>query len=64
MALYDPRPLSIYERRVLVTKLRNEAAEKTAEADRIEAGIKSDEDAMVTLIKESIAKTQGYEDEL
>ena len=48
------RPLSLPERVALAEKLRNEAAEKLAEAERIEAGVKADQDEMVAAITRAI----------
>lgn len=52
--IYDPYPLSIYERKCRVEALRQEAAAKNAEADRIEEGIKADEAEMVAMIEKVI----------
>lgn len=54
MAVYNPMPMSLYDRRKLVERLRLEAAEKVAEADRIEKGIKADEEEMVEIVRKTI----------
>ena len=48
------RPLSLPERVALAEQLRNEAAEKIKEAERIEAGVKADQDEMVAAITRAI----------
>ena len=53
MAVYDNRPLSWGERMALANNLRREAAEKIAEAQRIEDGLQADQDAVYESIEKS-----------
>ncbi|QRM19526.1 hypothetical protein GBK02_08990 [Dechloromonas sp. TW-R-39-2] len=57
MALYDPRPLSWNERAQLAKKLRDEAAGKIAEAQRIEDGIAADKKELDDMLTAAMNKT-------
>lgn len=58
------KPLSIPERHALAEQLRREAAEKIAEAERIEAGLEADANEMVTAIERALAKRDAPENAL
>jgi hypothetical protein len=57
MAIYDPRPLSWNERAALANKLRDEAAGKIAEAQRIEDGIAADKKELGDMLTAAMNKT-------
>ena len=54
--LYDPKPLSWGERMELAQSLRKEAAEKIAEAQRIEDGLSADQDAVYAAVEAARAR--------
>lgn len=51
-----PQPLSWGERMELAQRLRREAAEKIAEAERIEKGIEDDQNAVLEAVQKMRAK--------
>ena len=53
------QPLSLHERRALAEQLRREAAEKIKEAERIEVGVKADEDEWLAAVEKAVAKQSG-----
>ena len=61
MALYDPRPLSWNERAALAKKLRDEAAGKIAEAQRIEDGIAADKKDLDDMLTAAMNKPPNAE---
>lgn len=59
MAVWNPKPLSWGERMELAQSLRKEAAEKIAEAQRIEDGLSADQDAVYAAVEAAWARIEA-----
>jgi len=59
MAVCNPKPLSWGERMELAQSLRKEAAEKIAEAQRIEDGLSADQDAVYAAVEAARARIEA-----
>lgn len=59
MAVWNPKPLSWGERMELAQSLRKEAAEKIAEAQRIEDGLSADQDAVYAAVEAARARIEA-----
>ena len=59
MAVWNPKPLSWSERMELAQSLRKEAAEKIAEAQRIEDGLSADQDAVYAAVEAAWARIEA-----